>query len=99
MPKHPSEELPSYMRGPCPEGVVTATEMSAVLPVNVIESEPPPDWSERLRDYEQVRNLLNGATNVLRHDEMPVASWLFRWFDSDPVASERWRWFIGGERV
>jgi len=91
MPKHTPEEyrLPSYMRGPVPEGVVTATELMT----------PPPDWARRLRDYEQIRSLLNGDTNVLRHDEMPVASCLFRWFDLDPVASERWRWFIGGERV
>lgn len=57
---------------------------------------PPEDWLERLRDYAQVRNLLNGDTVLLVNDPtLPVAERLYAFF-SDPFVSEAWEKFNQG---
>lgn len=55
--------------------------------------EPPPDWLQRLQEYAQVKNVLNGDTCVLT-DGSP-ATRLVEFF-ADPAVSEAWQKFNTG---
>lgn len=55
---------------------------------------PPDDWLDRLRDYGQVKNLLNGDTLVGVGIETPVAARLAE-FLNDPEVRALWDEFNG----
>jgi hypothetical protein len=52
------------------------------------DTSPPPDWMNRLRDYEQVKNLVNGDSCHINNDT-PVAKLLHQ-FLLDPHVAVLW---------